>query len=309
MKNAFWILNLCICCLSFADGRCQASDQSVAGIINFLTGPTDASSPLNKDLARSPDADRAAATALAEFGSGALPDIERALETLQTAGRPALRNAKWLLFAYARIKGRSAFQRLRAMAIDPRLRYLGTEVDESIALALDLTAYVSASRVADEFVCCRSEEPRHALSQLILAWLQGNRQRALEVLGPRAQTSLRALIGPASWLKTRTQIWEVPTNPGLALGFRFNETGDWSKPEETLEQSLADRRRFLTASQPPEASLYTEFVGASGHVCEGRQIVFARVPQEPIWLPTKYVVDDEDIEGLLRTITRCAKSD
>src|SRR5206468_571240 len=104
-------------------------------------------------------------------------------------------NSKWLLLAYARIRGPAAYPRLRAMADNPRLRYLSGDVDQSLAIALDLTSYISASRIANEFVCCRSEEPRHALDQLILAWLQGNRQRMEEALGPHARLSLDSLVG------------------------------------------------------------------------------------------------------------------
>jgi len=192
------------------------------------------------------------------------------------------------------------------MADSPRLRYLSGGIDQSLAVALDLTSYISASRVGNSFLCCRPEEPRHALDQLTLAWLQGNRQRMEEALGPRGRLALSSLMARRSWLELRSEIWHGVPSSGLALGFRFVGSSDWSKPEETLDQGLQDRRRSVDEPWPEAANLITEFVGIAGRGCGSREISFVRSLGTPAWLPTKYLVDEPDLVTLLRTVSDCA---
>jgi hypothetical protein len=291
-------------------GDCQTTDSSAAEIIRFLTEPVPTNSNvLNKNGVRRVDRDRAAAYSLVLLGSRAVPDLENALGLLERQDRHmrAVPSWRWLLFAYARIRESAAYHRLREMADNPQLRHLSGDVDKSLALALGLTSYISSSRIADSFGCCRAEEPRHALDQLILGWLQGNRLRVEQTLGPRAKSALASLLAQNSWLDLRNRIWHGVPSSGFALGYRFQNVRDWSKPEETLDQALHDRRRSVDLDQLPlDPTLTAQFVNISGQDCGRSEIRFVRIPATPDWLPSNYLVDDPDLGALLRLISECA---
>jgi len=129
-----------------------------------------------------------------------------------------------------------------------------------------------------------------------------------EALGPRARLALGSLIARRSWFELRAEMWHGAATSDFALGFRFDEAGDWSKPEDTLDQGLQDRRRSVDAPLPSDPALMTQFVGISGRDCGSRKIGFVRLPGTPAWLPTKYLVDDPDVGALLRAITDCART-
>jgi hypothetical protein len=99
--------------------------------------------------------DRAAAISLARLGQPALPSIEAALDSVGQYRPPDLAvGSGWFLAAYASIKGRDAFPRLRRMAADPGLRALASEIDDAISLSLGLTSYVSSSRGLSRITDC-----------------------------------------------------------------------------------------------------------------------------------------------------------
>jgi hypothetical protein len=292
-------------------GENPFKDPSAARLIHFLTEPID---PLEHrglyDTSgfEMSDRNRAAANSLVALGSAAIPDLDSAFDQIEQQGEKTLlaRNSRWLLFAYARIRGPKAYQRLRAMIDSPRLRFLCSDLDGSLALALSLTSYVSASRVAYESIGFRME-PRYSLDAMILAWMQGNRTRMEEELGPNARSSLESLLAKRSWADLEDQMWHGPTGSDAAIGFRFETPGDWSKPEEALDQGLQNRRRYVNLDElPTEPRLLTQFVDKVGNNCVKREIRFARVPRVPEGTGFRYFVDDSDLEGLLRTISGCA---
>jgi hypothetical protein len=102
------------------------------------------------------------------------------------------------------------------------------------------------------------------------------------------------------------EMWHGTPPSDSAVGYRFLNVGDWSKPEETLDQNLQDRRLAVNLDQQSsKPSVIAEFVDASGVACGKREIPFLMVPVTPGWLPSKYRVDDPDIGGLLRMLAEC----
>jgi hypothetical protein len=289
-------------------GKSQTGEKSAAEIIQFLTDPAAELSITDKNYEWPPERDRAAANSLVALGPAAIPDLEAAFDRIGRQG-PLPFRSKWLLFAYAKIRGRAAFQRLRAMADNPRWAYLSTELDGSLAVALGLTSYISASRIAYSIAWRVPLEPRHALDQLILAWLKGDRPQVEEVLGPHARLALGSLAAGRSWPDLRDEMWRGASSSGSALGYRFDDHGDWSEPDETLDQGLQDRRFFVSIDPSlAEPDLLIQFVSISGGGCGSREIGFTRVGvvEAPVGGLTKYVIDDPDPKGLLRIITGCA---
>jgi hypothetical protein len=126
-------------------------------------------------------------------------------------------------------------------------------------------------------------------------------------LGPHARSSLGSLLAKQSWADLEDQMWHGAAGSGAAIGFRFEIPGDWSKPEETLDQGLQDRRRYVNLDEfPAEPKLVTQFVDKVGNNCVKREIRFVLAPAVPKGTGFRYFVDDSDIEGLLRTISGCA---
>jgi hypothetical protein len=170
--------------------RAGAQFQSPAELIRYMTQPageedlllsgTFTCGSLNKNGA---DA-RALAITLAKMGSPASTAIEEALDSI-LAGKSspeAKFKMGWLLLAYARINGPSAYPRLHELIGNSDLAHFALGIDNSIALALGLTSYVSSFRAATysgeppsheipmrTIRCDRREEPRDALDAVILA--------------------------------------------------------------------------------------------------------------------------------------------
>jgi hypothetical protein len=285
----------------------SASAAKAADLVQSLLHPRYDPAVLTKNFGREPAVDRAIAKALVALNDSALPDIEEAFNSIPAKREEFSPSFRWLLFAYAQIRGKAACGRLRVMVENPTLRFLRGDLDQSLAIALGLTSYVSASRVADEFICCR-DEPRHSLDRLILAWMQGNRSQIEEELGPTAHSAFTSLLSKQTWITLLREMWGGEPHANAGVGFRFDRSDDWVKPEETLDSDLQARRRRVNLDDwPANPKIATQFVDGSGKTCRKRDVTFQRVPKFAGSLWTKYVIDEADMPGLLRTIATCAK--
>ena len=237
---------------------------------------------------------RAAAISLANHGASAIPALNDALDSIEGRGRQSTPfHAGWLLLAYARIQGPSATPRLRRMLANPRLAFLQRYLDEAVALSLSLTSYLSAPRepelgdppqgVRFRTIRCTtgSEEPRDALDLLIRAWASNDRPLLEACLGPAARTALNSSQPSIVWRRWRAGV-------GIAVGYRFEVPGRWSEPDETLEE------------------LETQFSNNSGAGCATHKVTFRKVLENTDSSPM-YVVDNDDIAGILRSISACAE--
>lgn len=297
-------------CTAFVPNLCECQTaESPNNLVTFLTGPVPPAL-LNRYGVSNEEPGRAVATALASIGPAAIEALNAGLAVVERESElfKVKPTWKWLFFAYAKIQGPRACQRIRVLVENPRLRLFSYDLDQSLAIALDLTSYVSDSRVADNgFVCCRVEEPRHSLDRLILAWMQDNQRAVEQELGPNGRSALKSLLTSRSYLDFRSELWRGPRTSNFAIGFHLlNGPEDWSKPEETLDQELHERRRNVDLGKFPIApNLLVQFVDRSGAGCGQRAISFAQLPLYPE-LRVRYVVDDQNLEGLLRTISACA---
>jgi hypothetical protein len=275
-------------------------------LVESLLDPSYDPAVLTKNFTRQPEVDRAIANALVELNQSAIAAIDEAFKSTPANGEQFSPSFRWLLFAYAQIRGREAYGRLREMEENPTLRFLRGDLDQSLAVALGLTSYVSASRVADKFICCR-DEPRHSLDRLILAWMQGNRLQVEEELGPNARFGFTSLLSRRTWITLLNEMWGSESHASAGVGFRFQRSDDWAKPEETLDPDVQSRRRGVSLDDwPANPKITTLFVNGSGKVCAQRDVAFQRTPKSAGALWTKYVVDEGDMAGLLRTIATCA---
>jgi hypothetical protein len=292
-------------------GRGQTAEESAAKIIRFLiepVGPT-AQATLPRWDATRLARNRAATSSLVALGPAAIPDLEAALDLFGRQEPPPFVSdgSGWLLMAYAKIRGRAALSRLRSMADSPQLAHRSVDLDWSLAVALDLTSYISASRPALDLRFGLWREPRAALDRLILAWLIGDQQQVEDALGPHARLALDSLLARESWSDLRKALWRGATSSGCALGYRFDVPGDWSKPDATLDEGLEDRRRRGELEGVMlDPNLPTHFVGKFGVGCGSRKVSFALLQANSVQLLPWYVVDDADVEGLLSMITGCA---
>jgi hypothetical protein len=155
--------------------------------------------------------------------------------------------------------------------------------------------------LAEVVDCSRSREPRNALDQLILAWERGDRRWFEATLGQRARGALRTLLKRRSWPKMRTEIWRIRPGERVAVGYRFKEAGRWGEPRETLETGFA-----VSDLDQTSPKIETLFKTSNGRDCGKHRVEFVR-PLPGKWEPPlAYLVDDPDLDDLLRTITRCA---
>jgi hypothetical protein len=178
---------------------------------------------------------RALAKALAT--TAAIPAMEAKLADIEAAGSHdfSALNANWLLLAYARAKGPTAYGRLRHLY---KLPEYANDTDRAIALARGLTAYIST----------HNRSPVHPGS---FSCEQGTN------LSPR--DALNVLI--------RQTLANTPKSIGI--GYRFHDQGRWSEPIETLDQ---DRPPHPAFGHPVgiETTLHTH----TGATCEFIKIHF-----------------------------------
>jgi hypothetical protein len=251
------------------------------------------------------NADRAAARSLAKLGSSAIPDIERALDSLEERGARSefSLNAGWLPLAYARIEGQAGIPRLRRLIGNPKLEGVlpRVVVDWALALALGLTSMVSDSRGYIDVVC-RAEQPRDALDRLILAWEKNDRAKFVAALGPEARAQLHNAIKGSTWQAWRTNLWPRKGAKGAAVGYRFHTSGKWADPEETLGEPRDNEDLSPRTARP---DLETQFTDRDGQDCGKLRVSFVNVELDSAGSPL-YRVNSSDITQLLRLIGACA---
>jgi len=305
-----WRKLLTLATLLVSNGASQPQDTSARGIINFLNYESDdrrgkpmlASCGITK-------ADRIAAIALARSGQSVLPDIQNELDLVQKLERPESKvGTGWLLEVFARLEGPRAFPRLLKMANTPQMAYWIEALDDSIALSIGLTSYVSGSRPPDTLVSCvRASEPRRALNQLILAWERSDQDNLEASLGPHAMSRLRQLLQGKTWGDLRAKLWQAQLGERTAVGYHFEISHRWAEPEETLDETNEASIPF--DHEKPE--IPTRFTTSAGKDCGNHGLSFVKTPVDPTRrskdeqsLP--YLIDNSDVDSLLGLIASCA---
>lgn len=245
--------------------------------------------------------ERQTANKLAQLGKTALPDLERASDSIENKGSKSGFNMHWLFFAYARILGPAAAPRLLRMTKNPKLADTRRSLDDALALSLGLTSYVSDMGGKSRPVICRAQLPRDALDELLVSLGTGDFAGLQKSLGPEARQALDRELQARSWETMRQDIWHLRPGVDYAVGYRFEIPGPLSEPEETLEQPrLEYPMPPLTAGR---FSLETKFTDSAGKDCARYRVDFT--VKDPL-IPRIYRIDNTDIDELLRLIGRCA---
>lgn len=249
--------------------------------------------------------DRGIAARLVKLGAPSLPDIEGALDSVENGGPQSkfFTSSGWLLYAYARIKGPTAYPRLSRMIGKPQLGSLEYSLDVAVAVSLGLTSYVDSLRAPGPAILCRAEEPRDALDRLVLAWLGGDRPAVEASLGPSANAALKSLLKGKTWAEVRADLWPHNCGPMTAAGYRFDVAGRWAEPEETLEGERPQPAVAATAQAP---TLDTQFTNHSGVACGNHYVRFLGVSTVPNGPAVNYLVDNSNLADLLSMIASCA---
>jgi hypothetical protein len=238
---------------------------------------------------------------LVQLGKTALPDLERAFDSIERKGSQSGFDMHWLFFAYARILGPAAAPHLLRMTANPKLADARRSLDDALALSLGLTSYVSAAGGKSPSLICRPGLPRDALDKLVVSLGLGDLAGLQKSLGPEAREALDREVQARSWETLRHEIWHLRPGVDYAVGYRFEMDGPWSEPEETLEQPrLEYRTPPLTAGG---FSFETQFTDRAGKDCVRYKVDFT--VNDPL-IPRVYLIDNTDIEDLLRAIGRCA---
>jgi len=248
---------------------------------------------------------RKVADSLAKLGDSAVPDIERALDSIEQEGERSrfAPIASWLAYSYVKIKGPSAYPRLRTMIGDSKLDFLQYALSNCLSAAFGLTSYVDSSSLRPDtpVIGCRAQEPRDALNQVILAWERNNRARLQANLGPNARAALKSLSKGSGWAAMRADFSRGTSKGIVAVGYRFSGSGWWVDSEWPVEEGT--RSRLAGASGEFDAD--TLFKDGSGGVCGDRRVKFKGIPFEHTFL-VRYVVDNSDLGDLLRMVASCA---
>jgi hypothetical protein len=281
---------------------CQPDERSPDEIIRHLTYQNRAGRrglaafDCGSSLERKRD-NREVANSLVRLGGSAVPDLDKAIDSISKNGEHSTYaiNAEWLLYAYATIKGPTSSPRFWRLIEDSKVEFLRPALDDSLALALGLTSYVDSRRLLAKTFTCRHPQPRDALNLLVLAWLRGDRQWLEASLGPNAMEALRA----TAWADLRVRVPSYQKRV-LAVGYRFEPAGSWSQPELTLDPQQPES---VHTTENPE--LDTTFVDRSGAGCGTHHVRFLMAALQNT-SRASYLVDSSDLRELLELVSSCA---
>src|SRR5436309_381540 len=133
-----------LCCKHLAFGQVRAESEEASRLVWQISHPY--SGPPPQFWSNSVVNPKYPAQRLAALGSRAVPAIEKGLSSLEVKGLSSdyAKNSGWLLLAYAKVVGPSSRIRLESFREIPSCEFLYSSVDRAIALALNLTSYVSA---------------------------------------------------------------------------------------------------------------------------------------------------------------------
>jgi hypothetical protein len=289
---------------SLGSTMCEAQANTPSALIKILSqrgAPTLTDNTFScGSLYEDSESSRVTTMALVKLGHSAVPDIEAALDSIQRGGvRSDLAyRGGWLLFAYAKILGPTAYPRLRSMIASPDLGFLQNALETSIAISLSLTSYADSSREPAVAICAVTQ-PRDGLDQLILSWLQGDLSKFRESLGPKAGAALTSILAAQTWEAMRADLVKVKFGPGAAVGYRFDGSGGWADPRETFADNGADRTELQDGSD-----VETQFTDRSGVRCGRSHVKFFKT-EAPLGR-LRYLIDNADLVDLLRVINNCA---
>ena len=249
--------------------------------------------------------DRAALNSLIELGGKAVPALEQAFDSLEGNSwqSPYATNNKWLLYAYARIKGATAFPRLWKLGGNYDVDLLGLNLDDALALSLNLTSYISSLRSPLRIFRCHEQQPRDALDLLVLAWERDDLQWLETTLGPHASAALNSSLAGKTWSQLRSELWPGAMGARVAVGYRFAVPGYWSEPEALLQ---IDQRELDGPPDTEAPTLDTTFTNKAGVVCGSYRLSFVRAPMPAPPGYLKYLVDNRNPIELFRVIANCA---
>jgi len=283
--------------------RCEGESATVSDLISFLTYQSGRSKielelPNRATSIGAYEANLATAQRLVKMGVKALPQLEDVLESLQREGAQSrfLVNSGWLLLVYARIKGPTACCRLRGLNAHSRTAFIRHSADRAIAL--------SAPETPDwTFLHPHYRQPRDALDQLIRSWESDDRTAFESSLGPSAKDSLHSLIRDQGWTELRNRLTHGSVGGFRGIGYHFDGSEAWMRSDETLD--VAYDYPAETGRYPKQVDSIVYFVHESGDECGRAPIKLVKA--DPLLnLLAGYVVDNTDLEILLRTISACA---
>ena len=277
-------------------------------------------------------ADRNDAIALAALGDAALSEIERKLAVV-ASGHDSPHGLSWVGLAYARIEGRSAYNKLRMLERDSELGIdqrdgndsVRRGLDRAISLSLGLTSFITApAPPISNYRSCRIDAnaltlssgpcppgtreepprrlpclsgvlPRDALDSLIRAFERNDDFVFHAQLGPDAGKSFEQLLKKGTWIKLRAHVLQgVSSHRDLAMGYQFDGAGPWSDPPETLALTVS--------AEAKSAVLNTQFKSESGADC-------GTYPVQLLFSSTEgYLINNRDIHHLLNVFASCLNS-
>ena len=284
-----------------------AAVESAAEIVRELTYQTHGANRAERgifncgSIGRWEHMDRARANELVRLGDASLPELEHAFDSILNKGEesPFAWNSAWLFYAYAGIKRQGAYPRLAQLIESSPSEFSRFYLDISVALALGLTSYVDSSRSPGIPLLCRRATPRDSLDELIIAWMRRDRAGLESTLGPTAKAALRSAIENSNWRKVQRTIWTTKVPRGAAVGYRFEVSGGWSEPWQTLGEQ-ADEEAPASV-----VNLATNFTGRTGYACGSLEVLFVPAPNKVVFT-NPFLVDNPDILELLQLISACA---
>jgi hypothetical protein len=292
------IATVCLALACRAATPVQESGESTRQLVAALTR--------DSSFCRTPPPERKLALELLGHGPAAKPFVEEALAALEShgVGKRAC-GAEWLLYVYARLEGERAYPRLRRLLDNENLRVLHREIENSMAVSLDLTSIVTnvdapgaiipfptlAFHGLDGYVM-----PQTSLELFLLGWIKRDSTILRRALTPAALATFERAGGPA------------PATPDQPRGQSVRNLGFGLFLPEGMVEPAGIERKYQIDQPHPAAFTGTVELFANGQSCGKSAISFADLAARTGESKWRFVIDDNGLASLIAILKQCDRT-
>lgn len=197
----------------------------------------------------------------------------------------------------------AAYERLQRMLRNPEMWQFADGIERAMAISLQLTSFrTSLHSFRARTPIPGFGLPQDALDQFMLAWMLNDRNAFEATLSSQAGSAFQKVLASGSWENLRRNFLRRDGEPIASFGYRLPlPSGLVRLPESAPAVSMH--------SGNPAERLEAEALLFDGdRICGKAKVRFLLVKEQelaPGFWRYHYVVDNEDMNELLRSLTPC----
>lgn len=225
---------------------------------------------------------------IVNMGPSAAPDLETYMRTalLDAKEKHSMDRSRWVFYAYAELLRDRSLPLLREI-LDGHNDYQNRVVlEESIAIALNVTSFLIVSHEQPKQISCSPVGgSRYTLDSVIKALANGNFASVSEHLTPEAKGEGELNSGPlVVFNDSERSRMEASMRHLSQVGYRFLDAGAWGAPKEALNK--AEILETPMRKWSSQVILETQLIRRDGSSCGAVSIRF--IPSMSDMWPAPY---------------------